>query len=564
MVNLLSLTVILPLLGAGGILLLSNLLSKVESKRDYLRVLVGLFPIVIVVLASVIVLTGGAAGRISLSSLYPSLLAESAVELRWNSNLWPLGLGLSVGSGCLLLAAGARWERSDRLVPVVLGLLGAGLASLWSGNPLTTIVCWALYDLLLALGWMAVGGDRREALRALIAGLCAGLLLWVGVVTTGGGIGSVAWALLPPGGPKMMLWLVAGLVRIGAYPLHVWVPREIESSSPANAVLLLSPLLGWGLWIRLASVGDGNLPVAAWMIAPALLTLLGGSILAWTENRAEMSRRWIAMAGNGVVLLAAVLAHLRGTEVGAPAPALPSGMTFGALGWTLSTTLLFLAGGIDLRKGVDQGYLPWAVPSLLLVLSLLGVPLTAGFVGTSSAVAEAAGTGANVLLVGVFMAYVLLSASVVRWLLGADRIDAGEGGVFGRVAYGTGLGGMTVALILCGLLPVRLFSGRWFSTGLTLPALLSGPSLGGWVMWVGAVLLGGAVGWLDPRFRPRLSLWLDAIHDVVQLEWAYALVGGAMEQGLGLVRVVDAVLGGRAAMLWSLVFLLVIVLAVGR
>jgi len=560
MLDLLSLTVILPLLGAAGILLLSGVISSVGRKRVYFRLLVGLLPITIVGLASLVVLTGRGDGRIALASLYPSSLAESGVELRWDSTLWPLRLGLSISSGCLLLATGGRREGASHSVPVILALLGSGLASLWSGNPLTTMVSWALYDLMLALGWVASGADRQEAVRVLMVGVGSGVLLWAGVAAQGAGVGSVAWGLLPAGGPGMVIWTIAGLVRIGAYPLHTWVPRRRPSGSAPTAMLLLSPLLGWGLWIRLLLAGDGGLPVARWMTAPALLTLLAGSILAWTENEVRRSRGWISMAGNGTILLATVLSHLRGAEAGALALASAGGMMLGAVGGMLSTAMLFLGRSIHRDEGVDLiGWL-WAVPSLIGALSLVGAPLTAGYVGVSSALSGVSKTRALGLLVGGFVGHLLVSASTARWLRSSDPSDGMGGGFLERIAYGASLGGLGVAVVVFGVIPARVIAGEGFSPDLTLRGLLTGVPLAGWLMWGGGVLVGGMVGWLESGFRPRVSLWLDALHDVVLLEWGYGLVAGAVEQGLGMIRMMDAILGGRAAILWSSVFLLIVVL----
>ena len=314
----------------------------------------------------------------------------------------------------------------------------------------------------------------------------------------------------------------------------------------------------------MGSVGDGSLPVATWMVVPALLTLVGGGILAWTENEALRSRRWIGMTGNGVILVAGILGQLRGMEAGAAALAFPWGTMMAALGWTLSTTMLFVAGGVDLRGGTERERWPWAVPSLIGSLSVMGAPLTAGFVGVSSALAEASRTGGWILVAGSFVGHALLSASTMRWLLSSDPIDVKDQGLFGKIAYGTSLGGLAVTLVFLGVMPARVLVGDGFSGGVTLQSILAAFPLTGWLMWGGGVLVGGVAAWLDQRFRPRVSLWLDALHDVVLLEWGYGLVAGALEQGLGLVRVVDSILGGRAAMLWSSVFLLIVVLMMGR
>jgi len=558
MLDLLSLTVILPLLGAGGIALLSLLYARVNVKRGYGGAAFALLPVATVLVAAIIVVTSGAGARVSLSSLYPSALAESLVELRWDSVLWPLGLALSVSTGALLLAAGGQRRRSAHDAATVLVLLAAGLAALWSGNPLTTIVCWSVYDFALVLGWIVLGGERRESLRVLIPGTVAVLLLWAGVIVAGGGIGSVPWPLMPAGGGQAAIWMLAGLFRIGAYPLHVWVPRTMREVSPLSAAVLLSPLLGWGLWVRLAVVGEANLPIRSWMVVPAVLTLFAGGLLAWTADSIRQSRRWIGLGVNGSVLLATVVTFV-GREADGSNLVVP-GMMLGAVGWTLGMTLLFVGEGLSLGGGQGGGVRLRSVPSIIGAFSLIGVPATAGFAGVSLVMSDQARAGGYGLIVGVFLGQLLLGASVIRWLMGTGSATEMGRGRLSRVAQWAAMGCLCISIIVVGIMPGRLVSGLGSSPGASVDSLLAAPSLSGWLVWVGATLLGVGAAWLDRGFRARMSLWLMAVHDAISLDWAYGLLVGAMEQGFRLIRVVDAILGGRAAIIWSSVILLIFLL----
>jgi hypothetical protein len=55
-------------------------------------------------------------------------------------------------------------------------------------------------------------------------------------------------------------------------------------------------------------------------------------------------------------------------------------------------------------------------------------------------------------------------------------------------------------------------------------------------------------------------LWLDALQGIVRLDWAWTLLAGAFGQGLTVLRAVDDVLGGRGALLWSFIMLLLVIL----
>jgi len=561
MVDLLALTVGLPLLGAGGILLLSFLFSRLDVKRGYLRVLVAALAIAIVFLLSGLAWESADGRKVILSSPYPSLLAETMVEMRWNAMLWPLGLALSVATAGLLLEAAGRDEETFRLASVLLMLLSTGLAALWSANPLTTMVCWALYDLAFALGRIVAGGRRQEAVRGLALGIGAGLLLWVGMVVAESGIGTVQWALMPPGGTKMTYWMLAALLRLSAYPLHLSFPRQIEADSPLVGALLLSPVLGWGLWIRLALASGRTVPGSPWMVIPALLTFLGGSILGWTANSSRESRPWIGMAANGAVLLATVWASL-GVQGQAGEEAVIPIVVLGSVGWMLGTTALYVGAGLERGRILQAKTVLRSIPSLIISLSLLGVPATVGFVSESALMSQLGRPGWWGWSIAFFIGQVFLVAAVARWFLAAGGVERGDRGLLGKIAHGGSLIGLVGALILVGVVPDDLLLVS-DSSAPSLRSMLAAPSLAGWLLWGGALLLGGVLAWLDRGFRPRISLWLDVVHDVVLLDWGYDFLMGAFEQGFSLLRVVDNVLSGRGALLWSCIVLLMLILMMG-
>jgi hypothetical protein len=126
------------------------------------------------------------------------------------------------------------------------------------------------------------------------------------------------------------------------------------------------------------------------------------------------------------------------------------------------------------------------------------------------------------------------------------------------MAHAAGLIGPALPLLVVGLIPNLPLSG---SSHLSLWSLFAGPGLVGWLLWGAPLLLGGALAWQDAHLRPKISLWLDALHDVVRLGWAYDLLMGAVERGLAIVRAADDILGGRGALLWSFIMLLILVLA---
>ncbi|MGD2105628.1 MAG: hypothetical protein PVJ55_11010 [Anaerolineae bacterium] len=563
MLDLMVISVALPLLSGMGIFALSLLFSISEISRRRVWIFAAILVAVVAVLA--LLTRGSVTGRgIALSSLYPSLLAESAVEMRWDVALWPLGLSLSLSIVALVLGADGWGDQSLRPAAFLLMLLATGLTTVWSANPLTTLVCWAFYDLGLVLAQLAAGGSGEDALRSLIVGTGAAALLWIGVLVAGAGMGSVPWELVPPGGTKMTVWMLAAFLRLGLYPLHLTVPRGGRSPSAIAAAQSLSPVLGWALLLRLALVSDVALPEARWMAIPAVVTLVAGGVLAWTTDSARDSRPWISMGGSGSVLLAAVLSSVLSFGGGSSgsAPVVATVVT-GATAWILYTALIFLGGGFDLRETLEGRHLWRQIPSLFGAVSIIGLPATAGFFVQSVLMRDLIVVGRWGWAVGFLIGQAFLVAAVMRWLLAPILVTRARSGVASEVAYGVGLGGLAAALAVVGVVPGRLLLGIDPSHGVSLRSLLAGPGLTGWLLWGGSILLGGGLAWFDEAIRPRVSLWLGALHDVVRLDWAYRLVSGAFEQGFAILRVLDDILGGKAALLWSCIVLLVFVLVGG-
>lgn len=561
MLDLLVLTVVVPLLVACGILLWSLVSSGLEMRKAKTGFAVGGFVLAVLVGLSVIALQVRRGGRIALASLYPSLLVESLVELRWDATLWPLGLGLSVSVGAMLLRVGKSDERRLLRMAVALTLMSSGLASLWSANPLTTIISWAFYDMVGAIALIVAGVDGSVVARTLALGGVTQLLVWTGVLRAGGGIGSVQWALMPAGGAKMAFWMVAGLMRIGAYPFHVFLPRRIIGSSSTVEVLLLSPVLGWGLWARLAVLRGGIRPMPSWMVAAAFATAVGGAVLGWTSASAREGRRWISMGVNGVLLVGVSLLSLG--EEGTAGGTLVSLLILGAVGWMLSTALMYLGGGLDAPQILQRKNLPYTVPVLVGALSLVGMPGTAGFLAASTIMTRGVGAGNWLWDVGFFVSQAFLVAGVVRWLLRAELDEPSKGLSMGVGANTAGLVGLAVGLIAVGIVPLGIVRGADLQSAPNLRSLLIGLDLKAWALWMGALLVGGAVARLEVQLHTEVSLWAAAVHDAVQLDWAYGILMGAFEQGFRLLRVIDDVVGGDGALLWATIILLLMILVGG-
>jgi len=560
MLDLLVLTVLLPLCGAGCLLVLSRFISRLRLKLVRLGVSVLACGIAVGVLGIVLLLRTQAEGTTAVSLWDSSLLAESAIRLGLDRWLWSLGLALSLATCSFLLAEIDRGPDSSFVGGgVTLALLGAGLAAIWSANPLTTLISWGLYDLILMLGEIASGSRSGLAVRRFAFGSLSVLCLWAGVQAAGNGTGSVQWSFMPPGGAKMTLWVLAGLLRLGAYPFHFSIPLADAASVPVAAGLL-APGMGWTLWMRLVLVDGGVLAHNAWLLAPAAMTLVVGGLLGWAAEAPMERRAWIGMGISGAAMLAVVVASGLATGEGSGGNIVLPIMTLGATGWLLSVPVIALGGNVDTRPLSRRwSWLPTGM-SVLGAVHLVGLPPTMGFAAQSLLMRGLATTTPWGWTVGAFVGQLFLVAAVARWLaptLPPGRLCRGEHSLLSRMLQGAALTCPVLLIIGGGLFPMLLVGS---SAGQPLESLMAGPGATSWLLWAVALILGALLGWQDTYVRRRVSLWLNVLHDFVRLDWALVLLVGALEQGLAVLRAVDDVLGGRGALLWALIMLLLAIL----
>lgn len=198
--------------------------------------------------------------------------------------------------------------------------------------------------------------------------------------------------------------IVAGLgFRITAVPFHFYAPDVYEGTSTGVAALLavIPKLAGFAALIRLfgfvaagrsepALALDYHIPLLLWILAAITMTL-GNVVAQWQDNLQRiMAYSGIAHAGYMLIGLAtAPLLHAHdasGAPGGVPAVLFYlvaySAMTLGVFG----ILAILNSTGIRVERVDDLAGLARTHPGLALALSaflfsLIGLPLTAGFVG---------------------------------------------------------------------------------------------------------------------------------------------------------------------------------------
>jgi formate hydrogenlyase subunit 3/multisubunit Na+/H+ antiporter MnhD subunit len=558
---LLTLTIILPLLGAVGTLVVSSL--------PRIRLYVRYVALVVAGLTAILVLALGRMDpvRVDLSLWQPSLLFGAALALRTDMVVQPLALALALATCSVFLVNLGRSEETlparakvpaeprPRLMAVLLALLSAGLAALWAANLLTMIISWTIYDLVNAAGRIATGELRQKAVRGLIFGGTATLLLWSGALLSESGVGSEQWTLVTLGNTQLVLWILAGILRLWLYPFHLLAFSDLDATTsyggagfyratPLAAPLLLGPIIGWGLWFRIASAGGGSIPGGVWVPSIAAITLAMGGFLAWSCKSPRHSLPWIGMGITGSVLLAAGLAGEDSAVI----------IAAGGVAWALGITVLFLMP--FLNAGLQRDAPWWSIPSVLGALALAGAPLTLGFVSEAVLMGELTKGDHPEWGVAFFIGRLFLIPSLARWLLSPSPFSL-PSQRWRLVVGGMGLGLPALLLIVAGLHPPLLIHGV---SSLSLGALLTRPGLMGWLLCALPLAGGGVLIWQEGNLRPKIELWLNAVYDLLRLEWLYELLVGALERGLSVLRVADEIVGGAGALLWSWVLFLMLLL----
>ncbi len=283
------LSVLAPLVGAAAALAL----SLVPSARRYAR-LVG---VASAALAAFLFLASRQAGSLALvlSRWQPSLLFGAMPVLQLEPAVQTLALLMAVVTACaLLLGAAGGEEKPVGLFPLVLVLLSIGAVVLWSANVLTLIASWAAYDLVYAFVRYRAGSRGAAIVRGLVLGSAATLLLWGGaLLSDNAGALTRLWDLAGANGAQMALWALAGIIRLGLYPLHLSIPDDLPPTPDATALMVQQRLLGLGLWVHIASVNGGALPDIAWLPAVAAAAVMMGGILSWTRESSHRSLPWL-------------------------------------------------------------------------------------------------------------------------------------------------------------------------------------------------------------------------------------------------------------------------------
>ena len=313
---------------------------------------------------------------------------SSGADLLWVSNGWNWYVSclvLLLGGGGLLfsgISGQSRDQSTDenwhgRAMTLALSLNAIASAQFFvsSGNLLTVTLMWVVMDLFVIARSAVVPEGPGPSPTRQFQGLSmmGALLLLIGLLPAGqnGPAELLAGGQLPQ--ETVILMLLAGVIRAGVYPLHLWLlPQRGERLYMPDRLIDQMPPALCGLWLLGWSSGlaGEDLLARPEIVALALFGLLGSAIATFTTATRQEHTTFVLITAVGIAGLTSILSEIRG-----PAAVL----------WP--TTTFALGGGLWLIGERIWRAWHWQIPISVGVLALVGVPFTPGFL-TQSVVAQ--------------------------------------------------------------------------------------------------------------------------------------------------------------------------------
>ena len=268
----------------------------------------------------------------------------------------------------------------------------------------------------------------------------------------------------------LFLLLIGLCFKLSLMPFHWWTP-DVYHGAPVNSTLFLATVSKTAAFVVLLQVllylpVDAAKSVIKLLSGIAILSMVGGNLLALQQTNLKRLFAYSAIAHMGYILVAALLA------LNADSPLALEGASYYLLAYVLSSIAIFGAltslsnstTNRDCEQVQDIRGLFWrhpALASVLLVatLSMAGMPLTVGFIGKFYLLSLAVEQMAWWLIGAMILGSVIGLFYYLRVILSLFE-QQDEAAVLSRRSVWLSL--ITLGVVLFGVLPEAL--GRHIST----------------------------------------------------------------------------------------------------
>ena len=247
-------------------------------------------------------------------------------------------------------------------------------------------------------------------------------ILWLGISQGTFSVPELVASASIPGNIQIWLFLAfaaAFAIKVPMWPLHSWLPDAHVEAPTAGSVILAGVLLKMGTYgflrFNLSLFPEASVKLAPWIAVLAVIGILYGAMVSYAQKDVKKLVAYSSVSHLGFVMLGLFAINLQGIEGG----------ILQMINHGISTGALFLVVGMiyerrhtremDAFGGLWKVMPVYAVLTLIVVLSSMGLPGLNGFVGEFTILLGAFGSKvlgspwfAALAAVGVILAAVYL------------------------------------------------------------------------------------------------------------------------------------------------------------
>ena len=263
-------------------------------------------------------------------------------------------------------------------------------------------------------------------------------ILWLGISQGTFSVPEIIANASIPGNIQIWLFLAfaaAFAIKVPMWPLHSWLPDAHVEAPTAGSVILAGVLLKMGTYgflrFNLSMFPAASVKLAPWIAVLAVIGIIYGAMVSYAQKDVKKLVAYSSVSHLGFVMLGLFAINLQGIEGG----------ILQMINHGISTGALFLLVGIiyerrhtrdmDAFGGLWKVMPVYAVLTLIVTLSSMGLPGLNGFVGEFTILLGAFGSEvlnspwfAALAAIGVILAAVYLLYMFQKLFLG--EVDKDE------------------------------------------------------------------------------------------------------------------------------------------